>query len=67
MFIQLILGCSFALNAVLYDLFQFDLGQLGDTIGALRVLMVGCMRNYFFIVSYPTKTRQLTPYYFVTN
>jgi hypothetical protein len=49
MFIQLILGNPFALDAVLYDLFQFDRGQLGDKIGASEVSMVGCVQNYFFM------------------
>ena len=47
MLIQLILGNPFALDAVLYDLFQFDRGQLGDKIGASEVSMVGCVQNYF--------------------
>lgn len=64
MFIQLILGSSFALDAVLYDLFQFDRGQLGDKIGAREVSMVGCKRNYFFIQPHPSKTIRLTSYYF---
>jgi hypothetical protein len=64
MFIQLILGSSFALDAVLYDLFQFDRGQLGDKIGASEVSMVGRMRNYFFMESYSAKTKRLTSYYF---
>ena len=41
MFIQLILGNPFALDAVLYDLLYFDRGQLGDVIGASEVSMVG--------------------------
>lgn len=64
MLIQLILGSSFALDAVLYDLFQFDRGQLGDKIGASEVSMVGCVRNYFFMQPHPSKTHWLTTYYF---
>lgn len=46
MFIQLILGCSFTPDAILYDLFQFDRGQLSDKIGASELSMVGQVRNY---------------------
>lgn len=64
MFIQLILGNPFALDAVLYNLFQFDRGQLGDKIGASEVSMVGCVQNYFLSKHYPIETQRLTSYYF---